>query len=237
MSDAPRRRSQWAPRGAGARGWGGAACTHVLPDNNSPPPVIGCSSGRALGRPRAPCPSALGRASSTSPPAIGAARVGWARRGGAGLPRRAPGRSRRAQRARHALPEAGRACPATRFTAGPAQPHRLRSAATASRRLGGAGRYGPVAPGHRAWRRPSAKGAHELPRLHMCLELRRHPRHGGTGLLVPMSSRRDAQRPWSALLIATGPLRRPLPLGRHAAARSRSARGATARCRYLCEGK
>ena len=32
------------------------------------------------------------------------------------------------------------------------------------------------------------------------------------------------QRPWSALLIATGPLRRPLPLGRHAAARSRSAR-------------
>ena len=71
----------------------------------------------------------------------------------------------------------------------------------------------------------------------MCLELRRHPRHGGTGLLVPMSSRRDAQRPWSALLIATGPLRRPLPLGRHAAARSRSARGASARCRYLCEGR
>jgi len=44
------------------------------------------------------------------------------------------------------------------------------------------------------------------------------------------------QRPWSAFLIATGPLRRPLPLGRHDAARSRSARGATARCWYLCEG-
>ena len=42
---------------------------------------------------------------------------------------------------------------------------------------------------HRVGWRPSAKGAHELPRLHMCLELRRHPRHGGTGLLVPTSSR------------------------------------------------
>ena len=69
------------------------------------------------------------------------------------------------------------ACPATRRTAGPAQPHRLRWVRTATRRPGGAGRYGPVVLGHRVWWRPSAKGAHELPRLHMCLELRRHPWH------------------------------------------------------------
>ena len=81
-----------------------------------------------------------------------------------------------------------------------------------------------MVPGHRVWWRPSAKGAHELPRLHMRLELRRHPWHWGTSLLGKTSDRRDAQRPWSAFLIATGPLRHPLALGRHAAARSRSAR-------------
>ena len=45
-----------------------------------------------------------------------------------------------------------------------------------------------------------------------------------------------AQRPWSVFLIATGPLRHPLPLGRHDAARSRSARGATARCWHVLGG-
>ena len=56
------------------------------------------------------CPLPLRRTagpSSTSPPAMGTAHVGRARRGSAGLPRNAPERSRRAQRARHALPEAG----------------------------------------------------------------------------------------------------------------------------------
>ena len=115
-------------------------------------------------------------------------------------------------------------CPAPRRRAVPARPHRLRSAVTASRRPGGAGRYGPMVLGHRVWWRPSAKGAHELPRLHMCLGLRRHPRHSGTSLLGPTSDRRDAQRPWSAFLIATGPLSHPLALGRHDAARRRSAR-------------
>ena len=37
----------------------------------------------------------------------------------------------------------------------------------------------------------------------MRLELRRHPWHWGTSLLGKTSDRRDAQRPWSALLIAT----------------------------------
>ena len=71
---------------------------------------------------------------------------------------------------------------------------------------------------------PPQKARTSLPRLHMRLELRRHPWHWGTSLLGKTSDRGDAQRPWSALLIATRPLRHPLPLGRHAAARSRSAR-------------
>ena len=47
-------------------------------------------------------------------------------------------------------------------------------------------------------------GAHELPRLYMCLELRRHPWHSFTGLLGKTSDRRDTQRPWSALLYRDG---------------------------------
>ena len=43
--------------------------------------------------------------------------------------------------------------------------------------MGGAGRYGPVVLGHRVWWKLSAQGAHELPRLRMRLELRRHPWH------------------------------------------------------------
>ena len=108
--------------------------------------------------------------------------------------------------------------------------------ADATRWSGAAGRCGTVVMGDRAWWRPSAKGAQELRRLHKHLGLRRHRWHCGTGLLGKTSDRRDAQRPWSAFLIATGPLRHPLALGRHDAARSRSARGATARCWYLCEG-
>ena len=85
MSDAPRRRSQWAPRGAGARGWGGAACTHVLPDNNSPPPVIGCSSGRReLGRQRA-LAAQQGQLDLTACDRCGTRRVGRAVQGGTGL--------------------------------------------------------------------------------------------------------------------------------------------------------
>ena len=57
------------------------------------------------------------------------------------------------------------------------------------------------------WWRPSAKGAQELRRLHECIVLRRHPRQCGTSLLGKTSDRRNAHRPWSAFLIATGPLR------------------------------
>ena len=96
----------------------------------------------------------------------------------------------------------------------------------------GARRVGRAVQGGRAERcwvpacggGPPPRARNSLPRLHLRLELRRHPWHSGTSLLGKTSDRRDAQRPWSAFLIATGPLRRPRPLGRHAAARSRSAR-------------
>ena len=91
--------------------------------------------------------------------------------------------------------------------------------ADATRRPGTAGRCGAVVMGDRAWRRPSAKGAQELRRLHKRLELRRHPWHCGTSPLGKTSDWRDAHRPWSAFHIATGPLRHPLALGRHDAAR------------------
>jgi len=84
------------------------------------------------------------------------------------------------------------ACPAVRRCAGPAPSHRLRSARSATRRPGGAGRYMHVVLGHRVWWRPSAQGAHELHRLRMRLELRRHSWHGGTSLLGPTSEQHDA---------------------------------------------
>ena len=78
------------------------------------------------------------------------------------------------------------------------------------------GRCGPRRVG-RAWRGgaelwcwavargggPPPRARTSLPRLHMRLELRRHPWHWGTSLLGKTSDRRDAQRPWSAFLIAT----------------------------------
>ena len=54
------------------------------------------------------------------------------------------------------------------------------------------GRTVHVVQAHRVGGRPSAKGAHELHRLHMCHGLRRHPWHTTTSLLVPTNSRRDA---------------------------------------------
>ena len=82
-------------------------------------------------------------------------------------------------------------CPAVRRCAGPAPPHRLRSARSATRRPGGTGRYGAVVLSHRVRQRPSAKGAHELCRLRMRLELRCHSWHGVLSPLVPTSNRRD----------------------------------------------
>ena len=72
------------------------------------------------------------------------------------------------------------------------------------------GRCGPRRVG-RAWRGgaelwcwavargggPPPRARTSLPRLHMRLELRRHPWHWGTSLLGKTSDRRDAQRPWS----------------------------------------
>ena len=84
------------------------------------------------------------------------------------------------------------ACPTRRRTAVPARSHRLRPVRNATCRPGGAGRCRAAVLGHRVWWGPSAKGAHELPRLRMRLELRRHPWHSCTSLLVPTSDRRDA---------------------------------------------
>ena len=85
------------------------------------------------------------------------------------------------------------ACPALRRCAGPAPSHRP---ATGTERDASAERCGAVRAGRSCWAipcggGPPTKGAHELCRLRMRLELRRHPRHGGTSLLGPTSERRD----------------------------------------------
>ena len=82
-------------------------------------------------------------------------------------------------------------CPAQWRAAGQARSHRLRSTRNATRRPDGVGRCGAVVSGDRVGRRSSAKGAQELHRLRMGHELRRHPRHCGTGLLRPTGDRRD----------------------------------------------
>ena len=98
---------------------------------------------------------------------------------------------RRAQRAQRALPEAG----SVPYAAAHSSASSISPPAIGTERDASAERCGAVLGGvlgHRVWWRPSAKGAHELPRLRMRLELRRHPWHGGTSLLVPTSDRRDA---------------------------------------------
>ena len=83
------------------------------------------------------------------------------------------------------------ACPAVRRCAGTAPSHRLRSVRSATREPGSAGRYWSMVQAHRVWWRPSAKGAHELHRLRMRLELRRHPWHSCTSLLGITNEQRD----------------------------------------------
>jgi hypothetical protein len=173
-----------------------------------------------------PWAAADSRARSISPPAIGAERDALAGGDGAGAgldPGTHPGR----------LGEHNAPCPKPAVCPGSgAQQAQLVLTACdrhGTRRVGrtmrgGAGRCGTVVIGDRVWWRPSARGAQELRRLHECIVLRRHPRQCGTSLLGKTSDRRNAHRPWSAFLIATGPLRHSLVLGRHDAARGRSAR-------------
>ena len=94
-------------------------------------------------------------------------------------------------KARDTLCSKPAACPVQRRTAGQAPPHRLRPVRSATREPGSAGRYWPMVQAHRVGWRPSAKGAHELPRLHMCLELRRQPGHSCTSLLGITNEQRD----------------------------------------------
>ena len=154
--------------------------------------------------------------SSISPPAIRAARNASTRRGRKerGCPGVHPGGLGVLNARDTSCPQPAE-CPAVRRCTGPAPSHRLRSARSVSRRTGGAGRSCWAVLGPRVWWRPSPKGAHELLRLRMCLELRRHSWHGVTSLLVPPSERRDPPRPWSPYATGTRPLRRPRPLGGH----------------------
>jgi len=118
----------------------------------------------------------------------GTRRVGRARWGGAGLPRGAPGRSRRAQGARHALPEA---------SSMPYTPAYSNASSTSSlERDASAGRCGAVwdcRDGRSRVVEASFKGPQELHRLHECIALRRHPWHSGTSLLE--EDERPARRP------------------------------------------
>ena len=87
-----------------------------------------------------PSPHGSAQLDLTACDPYGARRVGRARRGGVELPRDAPGRSRRAQRVRYALPEAGRV---------PCHPPYRRASSTSPPAMGGdrdasAGRGGAV---------------------------------------------------------------------------------------------
>ena len=144
------------------------------------------------------------------PPAIGAERDASAGRGGAvrGCPVTHPG-GLGVLNARDVPCPKPAACPALRRCAGPAPSHRLRPARSATRRPGGTGRCWAVVLGHRVWWRPSAQGAHELCRLRMRLELRRHPRHGGTSLLGPTSEQHDPPPSMEPVRHRNGPAASP----------------------------
>ena len=125
--------------------------------------------------------------------------VDRARWGGAGLPRGAPGRSRRAQGARHALPEASSMPYPPRRIAMQARPHRW----NATRQPGGAGRCGTVVMGDRVWWRPPSKARKSCTGCTsaLCYGVT----HGTEARACwrKTSGRRDIHRPWSTFLIAT----------------------------------
>ena len=166
----------------------------------------------------------------------GTRRVGQAWWGGAGLPRDAPGRSRRAQRARHALPEAGR-------VPGCAPLRRASSTSPPCDRLG-ARRVGRAVQGGRAGRCwVPACGGGPLPKARTscpgCACAWSCGATHGTEARACWCRRAigaTLQRPWSALLTATGPQRRPQALGRHDAPQRPEPPPASACCWYLCRG-
>ena len=119
---------------------------------------------------------------------------------------------------------------------GHAPSHRLQSTRNATRRPSGAVQCGAAVLGHRVWWRPSPKGAHELHRLRMRLELRRHPRHGGTSLLVTTSERCDPPASMEPVSHRNGAAASPHALGRHDAPQRPEPPPASACCWYLCRG-
>ena len=116
---------------------------------------------RGVGSTACPSPHSSAQLAPTVCDPCGTQRVGRAWWGGAGLPRGAPGRSRRAQRARHALPEAGRVPDCALL--------RRASSILTARDGWGARRVGRAVLGRSCWAvlgprvgwRPSPKGAHE----------------------------------------------------------------------------
>ena len=113
-----------------------------------------------------PSPHGSAQLDLTACDPYGARRVGRARRGGAELPRDAPGRSRRAQRARYALPKAGCVpCPSAHNSASSTSPPAMGGERNASAGRGGAvrgGRAGPsrAAEALRQGRARAAQAAH-----------------------------------------------------------------------------
>ena len=182
-------------------------------------------------------PSPHGRASSTSPPAIRAARNASARRGRKvwGYPGVHPG-GLGVLNARDMPCQKPAECPAVRRCAGHAPSHRLQSTRNATRRPSGAVQCGAAVLGHRVWWRPSPKGAHELHRLRMCLELRPHPRQGGTSLLVTTSEQCDPPPSMEPVSHRNGAAASPHALGRHDAPQRPEPPPASACCWYLCRG-
>ena len=124
-------------------------------------------------------------------------------------------------------------CPVQLRTAGPSPSHRLRSVRSATREPGSAGRYWSMVQAHRVWWRPSAKGAHELHRLRMRLELRRHPWHSCTSLLGITNEQRDPPPSMEPVRHREGAQSRPQALGRHDEPQSPEPPPASACCWYV----
>ena len=116
-------------------------------------------------------------------------------------------------------------------------PYRLRSARSATRRTGGAGAVRACGAGSsrevEALRQRRARACPGCACVWSCA-----PTNGteARACWCRRAAGATLQRPWSALLIATGPQRRPLALGRHDEPQRPEPPPARACCWYLCEG-
>ena len=230
-----RARARWLGLGAAARANAG-----VLLGPGTHPSGLGEHNARNAPCPKpAACPTLAARQCQLDLTACdrwGTRRVGRARRGGVWLSRGAPGQSRRAQRARRALPEAG----SVPNTAAHASSSSISPPAIGTECDASTGRCGAVwvdCAGPSPHAMASAKGAHELHRLHTCQGLPRNPRHGGTSLLEPTSDRRDTPPSMEPARHRNGAAASPKG-ARTARRRERPEQpGGSACCWYLLEGE